>query len=277
MFRQKTLHIIISKQTSPDMRKIFFLIIVFITIGLSSCSIYEDITFKQNGQTDYNLTIDASELVVFLSGNNENFMNSIPSDTIISFDEIIKQEIGQENIPEDRDKELNALRRMKMKIESSEEDEILKMKISGNFNDVSEMNTALAFIEKTNNKKVNNANESDTDNESEENIITEKKSGDIPEILSNVGFSSHFAWDGKNMQRTVDEKSLAQKGRSTDKATKKMMDHGKYTVRYHFEKKIKKISNPNAQLSEDGKSVTIEYTPAAFYDASDALNIEIEL
>lgn len=261
------------------MRKIFFLIIVFITIGLSSCSIYEDITFKQNGQTDYNLTIDASELVVFLSGNNENLMNSIPSDTIISFDEIIKQEVEHENIAEDRDKELNALRRMKMKIkiESSEEDEILKMKISGDFNDVSEMNTALAFIEKTNNEKVNNANESDTDNESEENIITEKKSGDILEILSNIVFSSHFAWDGKNMQRTVDEKSLAQKGRSTDKATKKIMDHGKYTVRYHFEKKIKKISNPNAQLSEDGKSVTIEYTPAAFYDTSDALNIEIEL
>jgi hypothetical protein len=49
-----------------------------------------------------------------------------------------------------------------------------------------------------------------------------------------------------------------------------------YTMEVAFPKKIKKISAPNAKISEDKKSVTLTY-PMKEYMESKNLNFEVEL
>ena len=46
-------------------------------------------------------------------------------------------------------------------------------------------------------------------------------------------------------------------------------------VKYHFPKKIEKISNPDAVFSQDGKTAIIEYSGSIFSKPTNEFSVEI--
>jgi len=58
---------------------------------------------------------------------------------------------------------------------------------------------------------------------------------------------------------------------------KMFMATSKYKIKYHFPKKIKKISNDKALFSQDGKSFTLEVGFLEYMDNPKILDIEVDL
>jgi hypothetical protein len=49
-----------------------------------------------------------------------------------------------------------------------------------------------------------------------------------------------------------------------------------YTLKYHFPKKVKKVSNSTALYSEDRKTITIEFPLSDYMKEPEKLNFEVE-
>ena len=88
-----------------------------------------------------------------------------------------------------------------------------------------------------------------------------------------------YAYDGKKFTRkaTIDKQKLTEKAADTTADMSKMMfASSNYIIKYHFPKRIKKVSNPSALFSEDRKTVTIQYPFTDYMENPDKLNFEVE-
>ena len=70
---------------------------------------------------------------------------------------------------------------------------------------------------------------------------------------------------------------MAEKAKdSTADMSKMIFASSNYIIKYHFPKRIKKVSNPNALFSEDRKSITIQYPFTDYMENPDKLNFDVE-
>jgi hypothetical protein len=107
-----------------------------------------------------------------------------------------------------------------------------------------------------------------------ENKIAEK----VPSVRI-IENASRYFWNGKTMKREIDP-DILKKLKDAPEQNKELMDilsDEIMIVKYHFPKKVKNISNPNAMLSQDEKTVIIEYPVADFINSSEKINIEITI
>jgi len=89
----------------------------------------------------------------------------------------------------------------------------------------------------------------------------------------------NYTYDGKKFTRKaiIDKQKLAEKANDSAADMSKMIfASSNYILKYHFPKKIKKVSNPNALFSEDRKTITIQYPFTDYMDNPDKLNFEVE-
>ena len=89
-----------------------------------------------------------------------------------------------------------------------------------------------------------------------------------------------YTYDGKKFTR----KAIIDKQKSTEKVNDSAADmsnmifaSSNYILKYHFPKRVKKVSNPNALFSDDRKTITIQYPFTDYMENPDKLNFEVEL
>lgn len=100
--------------------------------------------------------------------------------------------------------------------------------------------------------------------------------GGLP--VSSGGTQLKYSYTGKKFTRTVkivNEELFEQKKDSLGEMAM-MFGSSTYTLNYHFPKKVKKVSNANAVIGDDKKSVTIEYSFVDFMNDPESLNVEVE-
>ncbi len=88
-----------------------------------------------------------------------------------------------------------------------------------------------------------------------------------------------YTYDGKKFIRKaiIDQQKLAEKlADSSAEMSKMIFASSNYVIKYHFPKKIKKVSNPTALFSDDKKSITIQYSFTDYMENPDKLNFEVE-
>ena len=89
----------------------------------------------------------------------------------------------------------------------------------------------------------------------------------------------NYTYNGKKFTRKaiIDTQKLAEKAKDTGVDMSKMLfASSKYILKYHFPKKIKKVSNSTALFSEDRKTLTIQHSFTDYMDNPDKLNFEVE-
>ena len=87
-----------------------------------------------------------------------------------------------------------------------------------------------------------------------------------------------YTYDGKKFTRKaiIDKQKLTEKAKDTAADMSKMIfASSNYILKYHFPKKIKKVSNPGALFSEDRKTITIQYPFTDYMENPDKLNFEV--
>ncbi|MDR1876609.1 MAG: hypothetical protein LBQ84_03200 [Flavobacteriaceae bacterium] len=237
------------------MKAIKILSLTLFSLFIIGCSISEEITFNADGSINYSYLIDGSNFMEMASDQDKkNHDDKENHDTIMSlvgFFEERKDSISMLS-PEFQEK-LTALKPFILKVHDDGKKEFF-VQLLGDFPNSTSLNSAL----------------------SASSALSE--SGyryDFTEMLEFLENTS-YDWNGKELKKTF----VIPENIKNDSAVQErllMFTGGKYRVKYHFPKKVKKVSDPSAMLSQDGKSVIVEYDISKYLTSSEKNNLIIEL
>lgn len=252
------------------MRKLVSILSISLLFALSSCSVYEDIYFLEDGGVKYQMSIDGSSILSIAPDMSSGINASFPSDSIIYFSQLIKDSLKSVSITPEMEKELNNIASLYLKIDNDIDNKKFSISINGDFDNILAFNNAFASMVNLK-AMMNNAKALATENQ-------------IP--IESFYEQTGLDWDGKLMKRVLipvktggrseeNESDMGDLAMKMDGSLNELFTQGKMVVKYHFPKTVKEISNPNATLSQDGKTVIIEYSGSAFIKPSNDFAIEI--
>ena len=242
----------------------------------SSCSVYEEITFHKDGQMSYNMTIDGGDFMKMLSESKSSSSGKV-SDSIISFAQILESEkMDMVNGYPEMEDDVENMRPLFFRTVENHQTGEFKISIFGDFKDTDAFNKAFKSM-------VNLAsNTKDMDVDIEGMPATGKRDG--KDMIEWLAYFPEYQWDGKTMKRTIDtSKSKISEDEDTPSNKdpfsdwKSFFQGGKMSVKYHFPNKVDAVDDPNAMLSQDGKTVIIEYPASVFTTSPKDADIEIKL
>jgi len=256
------------------MKKIFLLCILI--SYLTACSIQQEIALRENGQVYYSLAIDASQVIAIGGLSTTDEANSFPKDTIISFRDLLEEkDINLDTLSVEEKDLLTSITPLSMRIRSNMEEQELFISYYGDFENIDALNKALkaiAYVEEISNKNEQAGN---------------KETDEFKKIINRY---SQYHWD-KNARvfSSINQyKPGAPKEEEEDIAGEdslsiideigglsSMLGGGKFKMIYTFPYRVKETSNPKALLSNDGKSVIIEYPSTKFIDDPQISDISI--
>lgn len=243
------------------MRKFLATFCILVSMIFSSCSVYENIYFLDDGSVKYELAIDGKEMMAAISSMDVKNFDNIPSDSVIHLVDLIKDSIDVSS--KDIQEALTTIEPIYIKYENNIAEGKLGVSLYGNFENADALNKAFAAMSQLD-KYRNKDNADATQNFPIEALYNET-------ILS---------WDGKTMKRIVNSKTdneenenpLSNQGLGS---FAQFFARGSLTVKYHFPNKIKEVSNPDAALSLDGKTVIVQYPGSILTEPTDKFSIQI--
>jgi len=236
----------------------------FLLATLTSCTFTENIYVNDNGTGKFSVDMDGSSLMEMagdqLAGQmGEDAKKDI--DSTFTFKQLFEQKKDSiAKLSPETQKELKKLENFVVTTKMSSTKKQFLMTMATDFKNVNELQDilqTLSTFQKLEGASANPLGSGFGDNNSK---------------LS-------YSYDGKKFTRkaTIDQQKVAAKAKDTAPDMSKMIfASSNYIVKYHFPKKIKKVSNPNALFSDDRKSLTIQYTFTDYMENPDKLNFDVE-
>ncbi|SBV92470.1 hypothetical protein [uncultured Dysgonomonas sp.] len=246
------------------MKRYLSILFLLITVFFNSCAIYENIYFQEDGSVKYDMSIDASEILSMTSDMNMSMADKIPTDSVIYLSDILKDTL---NITDDMKKDMINIAPLAIRMQNDVANKKLGISLSGSFKDAEAFNKAFVSMKKLEDKIKSKDEEAQS---LSQNLSIDK--------LYNL---TSLTWDGSVMTRTVETNKDIEPENGVDNLLKgnnpfgMFLEKGKMVVKYHFPKKIEKISNPNAVFSQDGKTAIIEYSGSVFTKPTTEFSVEI--
>ncbi|KQB43080.1 hypothetical protein RCH33_600 [Flavobacterium daejeonense] len=235
-------------------------------ITLTSCNFTENIEVQPDGTGKFSLEMDGAGLMAMAGEKLGNELgtknNSKAIDSTFTFKEIF--EAKKDSIAKLSAEQQNALKKLEsfvMKIKMNPEAKQLLFSMNTPFKSVNELGglidgmSALKDIKGKSDKNSNPA---------------AMMSG-----MNNAQLS--FNYDGKNFSRKaiVDKNAMAKIAADSTGMTKMIFASSKYTLKYHFPKAVKSVSNPDALFSADRKTITVEYPFTEYTENPEKLNLNV--
>jgi len=238
---------------------------ILLSLLFTSCNFTEEITFKEDGSGEFLLNYDMSQVMKSLDemgmgskkDTSEVQKKKQKMDSTIYFrDMLVEKADSISKLPQEEQDMLKSLEPVVMKMNMDEETGEMDFGFGADFKSIDELPEVLNKIEqakKLNSKK--NPQYSKMDN-SAFSKATESS-------LENVDFK----FDGKTFSRRIhpDYKPSKENLEALDAemnqmgdSMKKMFESMSYTLLYRFPKKVASVSNKNAEISNNGKTVTLK-------------------
>lgn len=237
----------------------------FLLATLTSCTFTENIYINDNGTGKFSVDMDGSALMSMagdqlgaqLGAGKKNEIDS--TFTFKQLFEAKKDSIAK--LSPEAQKEIKKLENFVVTTKMSSEKKQLLMTLATDFKNVNELQDILQTAS-TMQKLEGGANASP-----------------LGSGFGDNNSKLNYFYDGKKFTRkaVIDKQKLAEKVKDTAADMSKMVyASSNYIVKYHFPKKIKKVSNPDALFSDDRKSITIQYSFTDYMDNPDKLNFDVE-
>lgn len=249
--------------------------ITFSAILFSSCSVYEEVTFHKDGRMSYNMKFDAAELMKMFPEKKSPVSKT--SDSIIYVGQMLKDEkMDIINKYPELSEDIENISPIFIRTVENEATGEFYVAMCGEFKDAREFNKAFGSMARI----ASASKDMDID------VEGMPASGKNKNMVDWIGHLSDYEWDGKKMKRKMDisKLSLADEDENEEPSSKdpfsdwrSFFGGGKMAVKYHFPKKVKSVSNTEALLSQDGKTVIIEYPASVFTTSPQEADIEIRL
>ena len=244
------------------------LVLLTLIILTTSCNFTENITLNEDGSGEFSVEIDGSGLMAMAGDKIGEKMsqskNAKSIDSTFSFKELFEQK--KDSIAKLSQEEQEALKKMEnfvMHMKMNAEKKELLISMNTPFQKVSELQDMMSSMKTMKDLKAKSS----------------KK-----EIASPIGdgldnnAKLNFSYNGKSFTRTavIDKEALKNVKKDSLGMSKMMFASSKYTLKYHFHKPVKTVSNPDAMYSADRKTVTIQYPFSDYMDNPEKMNLTID-
>ncbi|MDR3272432.1 MAG: hypothetical protein LBT29_02970 [Flavobacteriaceae bacterium] len=248
-----------------------FVIVVLLSIFITSCSLLEETVFNKDGSINYSFTLDSSSLMGMMPDSVSNGKDSprFLRDTVISFADIIEElKDSIAALPPAEQEKFEAMKPFNIKSHFDQEKKEFFLQMFGKFDNVSALNKAISNLETV---RKNLSKEKD-----KKLSLSPTESG--YESLTHSLSKAQIKWDGKFLKKTIvpanyDSPEIDKDSLQTDI----WLFSGGFKSVYKFPKKVKSVSGSTALLSQDGKTVIVNYDLQEYLTYPEKANIEIEL
>jgi len=238
----------------------------FLLATLTSCTFTENMYVNDNGTGKFSVDMDGSSLMAMAGDQMGNQLGADAKknmDTTFTFKQIFAEKKDSiAKLSPEVQKELKKLENFVVNTKMNGEKKEFLMTLSTDFKSVNELQDILqtaGALQKL---------------EGGASASTPFGNG-----LGNNNSKLSYTYDGKKFTRKaiIDKQKVAEKAKdSTADMSKMIFASSNYIIKYHFPKKIKKVSNPNALFSDDRKTITIQYPFTDYMENPDKLNFEVE-
>lgn len=236
--------------------------------ALTSCTFTENIYVNDNGTGKFSVDMDGSSLMAMAGDQIGNQMGADTNkniDSTFTFKQLLEEKKDSiAKLSAEEQKELKKLENFVVNTKMNAEKKEFLMTLSTDFKNVNELQDILQTL----------------------STLQKLEKGTIPGAATPFGdgFGNNnsklsYTYNGKKFTRraVIDTQKLVEKAKDTAPDMSKMIfASSNYILKYHFPKKIKKVSNPNALFSEDRKTITIQYPFTDYMENPDKLNFDVE-
>mgnify|MGYP000997834798 CR=1 FL=1 len=230
------------------MKNVIFYLVLAMTAVLSSCNVQEEYTFTEDGGVTYSLQYSISKEMM---GGGNFSASGLPTDTLISLGELMKENDGVKVDYPEKDEDVANISPLHMGVGSSDEE--ISITIKGDFADLNAMQKSLKSFARLSEQSAEK--NGDGANEIAQKMVTSTVTQDnILYSYDKKGFSKKCTSSSADSEENFKNLFGEMEGGLTE-----MLSAGKYVVKYNFPKKVKSVDNANAIISEDEKSVVVEY------------------
>lgn len=278
------------------MKYINFLIVCLLVTIFQSCKITENLLIEEDGSGKFSYDIDASPIMeiagsVFSedkkSNKKKNRKKSSSTekkaiDSVFTFKEIFaeKKDSIARLSPEEQER-IRKLENFSVRILMNEEAKQMSYSLFSDFKTIEQLKDMTSPITTLKSSGVAPANTTTSmaPKEAQENSVTSYSyDGKLFKRIVSELEKQEIVVQNEDLEKELSEEEIeAQKlAEGMTKAMEELLGKSSYKVVYTFGKPIKKISIPNAVLSEDKKSVTIDYLFEDYMKKPKTLDVEIE-
>jgi len=248
------------------MKSKFLLLLTFLVV-LVSCNFTENLNVKDDGTGTFALEVDGSGLMAMagdkLSEGLTQKKDTKVIDSTFSFKEIF--EAKKDSISKLSPEQQAALKKMEnfvMHIKMNAEKQQFLFSMDTPFKSVGDLQNMMdGFTTLKDLKGKSN------------------KDGMSNPLANGIGNNAKidYSYNGKTFIRSavIDKEALEKIKNDSLGMTKMFLASSKYTLKYHFPKAVKKVSNPDALFSADRKTVTVEYPFLDYMEHPEKLNLNI--
>ncbi|MFC5682777.1 hypothetical protein ACYE2N_13345 [Flavobacterium sp. MAHUQ-51] len=241
------------------------LCVSYLIVTLTSCNFTENIDVHPDGSGNYSLEMDGAGLLAMAGdklGNELGMKNNAKAiDSTFSFKEIFaaKKDSIAKLAPEQQEA-LKKLENFVMRIKLNPEAQQLLFSMNTPFKKVNDLGGLMESMSALKDLK--------------------GKSDKSTAMLSGLGMDNSklsFSYNGKNFSRKaiVDKNALNTFASDSTGMAKMIFASSKYTLKYHFPKAVKSVSNPDALFSADRKTITVEYPFTEYTENPEKLNLDV--
>ncbi|WP_299338076.1 hypothetical protein [uncultured Psychroserpens sp.] len=258
-------------------RYLFVLASLFL---LTSCNFTEEITFNEDGSGEFIMSYDMSEVMKTLEkemggGQNKEGKEKVKMDSVIYFKDLLVDKADSiATLPVEEQEKIKSMKDIVMKMSMDEENGVFNLGVGSTFTSLEELPEALKKIDEA---KSLNSNTDQTFSKMGDSQVA-KASEDMFEYVD-------FSYDGKTFSRSLkkdykkseDNMEALNKEISEMGEAKEMFESMSYTLVYNFPKPIKSVTNKNAEISNDGKTVTLKMNFIEMIKSPEMMTLDVVL
>lgn len=245
------------------------IVLLLVVLFAASCNFTENLDVNPNGTGTFSLEMDGSGFMAMagdkVMGQMDETKQKKNIDTTFAFKQLLegyKDSIAK--LSPEKQAELKKLENFVISMKMNAEKKEFLMTVNTPFKNVNELENLMGSMKNLNELKGKQ----------------EKNAMPIPsgDIFGNSDTKLSFTYNGKKFTRkTIVPKKETKKVETDSLGMAKMFfASSKYTLKYHFPKPVKKVSNPDAMFSADRKTITIQYPFTDYTDNPEKLNLNVE-
>lgn len=245
-----------------------FLSLSLLVVTLASCNFTENIEVRPDGTGTFAIEMDGAGLMAMAGekiGSELGAKNNAKAiDSTFSFKQIFEEK--KDSIAKLSPEQKEALKKLEnfvMNIKMNPEAKQLLFSMNTPFKSVNELDGVMESMGVL----------KDLKGKSDEN----SNPAAMMSSLGNDNSKLSFSYNGKNFSRkaTVSKDAMKKIAADSTGMAKMIFASSKYTLKYHFPKAVKSVSNPDALFSADRKTITVEYPFTDYSENPEKLNLNV--
>lgn len=241
--------------------KIKLLLIAFFAFLFSSCQFTETMVLNSDGSGTMKVAVNMDQMMEIMKGMDTEKDQVKKLDTLIYVKDILeKKKDSISKLPKKDQEQLKKMKNYKIRVAMDEDNSKLQYELLADFKNITEMNNLSDALSRLSDFAPTAEMENQGSEESNEELI---------------GIDFSFVENVFKRNAYIKDKVLHRQQMDSIKSMEGFLSTSLYSLNYTFPKKIKTVSNMDAKISSDRKSVMIQVPFLEYYKNPDLLDLEV--